>query len=288
VKPVTTDLRLVAPIDQTFETSVRGGEGATFSWQLDGRPAGRGQKFRLRSTDVKPGSHRLEVVATRGAERKVLHSWRIDIEPEPLRFAALEPKEKTLDQTVGSSVGFRAPLASDAPDGLSWVWEVNGKRAEDARGSSYRFAAADPGRYVVRVRAVAPGGLSIDNSWTVTVRRPALPTPEPPKIDANAELLRWIDAYCRAFERRDTDTLLALGHIASRTEADRLREALSTMRDLRLTCSNPAVRIAGDEATVSFDRTDRWIDPRGQPMERALPRITKTLRRANGRWVATP
>jgi hypothetical protein len=36
---------------------------------------------------------------------------------------------------------------------------------------------------------------------------------------------------------------------------------------------------------VSFDRTDRWTDPRGNPVERTLPRITKSLRRESAGWV---
>jgi hypothetical protein len=60
------------------------------------------------------------------------------------------------------------------------------------------------------------------------------------------------------------------------------------MADLKVSCSNPSVRVNGDQATVSFDRTDRWTDPRGTPMERALPRITKTLHKSNGRWIAVP
>jgi hypothetical protein len=60
------------------------------------------------------------------------------------------------------------------------------------------------------------------------------------------------------------------------------------MTDLKVSCSNPSVRVNGDQAVVSFDRTDRWTDPRGAPMERALPRITKNLHKDNGRWVAVP
>ena len=79
--------------------------------------------------------------------------------------------------------------------------------------------------------------------------------------------------------------MLALGHLTSQAEAARLRDALSSMNDLKVSCTNPSVRVSGDQAVVSFDRTDHWTDPRGTVMERALPRISKTLRRANGRWV---
>jgi hypothetical protein len=91
-----------------------------------------------------------------------------------------------------------------------------------------------------------------------------------------------------AFQKKDTDALIALGHLSGQSEAERLREALSSMTELQVSCSNPSVRVNGDQAVVSFDRTDRWVDPRGAPMERALPRITKNLHKNNGRWVAVP
>ncbi|MGH7857841.1 MAG: hypothetical protein ACREQY_10975, partial [Candidatus Binatia bacterium] len=288
VEPSSSALRLPFRGEQVFEARVEGADSTSVSWELDGKVVGRGERFRLNeATRPKPGRHRLELVATRGRERKVLRSWQVEVAPEALRFAALQPAERALEESVGGTVRFRAPIESDAPDELSWAWEVNGRRAEGARGPSYEFAARDPGRYDVKVRAVAPSGASIDNTWTLTVSRPAVPTPAV-RVNPEAELLGWIDAYCRAFEQRDTDTLLALGHLGSRSEAERLREALSVMRDLRLSCTNPSVRVDGDQATVSFDRTDRWMDPRGQTMERSLPRITKDLRRANDRWVATP
>jgi hypothetical protein len=107
------------------------------------------------------------------------------------------------------------------------------------------------------------------------------------KIDPRAEAQAWIDSYCVAFQRKDTDALIALGHLSSQGEAARLREALSSMGDLKVSCSNPSVRVSGDQAIVSFDRTDRWTDPRHGD-GRALPRITKTLHKSNGRWVAVP
>jgi hypothetical protein len=60
------------------------------------------------------------------------------------------------------------------------------------------------------------------------------------------------------------------------------------MNDLKVSCTNPSIRATGDDVVVSFDRTDRWTDPRGTTIERALPRITKHLHLANGRWVASP
>jgi hypothetical protein len=118
---------------------------------------------------------------------------------------------------------------------------------------------------------------------------PPPPAAEPPKTAAlEAEVRAWVQSYCAAFQRKDTDSLIALGHISSQDEAARLREALASMNNLKLSCTNASVRLNGNRAEVSFDRTDRWTDPRGTEMERSLPRITKTLTRTDGRWVARP
>src|SRR5262249_29689359 len=188
----------------------------------------------------------------------------------------------------GALVSFRAPVNLSEGQKLAFLWQVNGELARGADGPAYDFQPQSPGEYVVQVRATAPWGATIATTWTLSVRA-VVPTPRvEDKPDPRAGAQAWIQAYCTAFEKKDIQALLALGHLTSETEAARLRDALASMNDLRVSCTNPSIRAAGDEAVVSFDRTDRWTDPRGTTMERALPRITKRLHLANGRWVATP
>jgi ketosteroid isomerase-like protein len=56
------------------------------------------------------------------------------------------------------------------------------------------------------------------------------------------------------------------------------------VRDLRIAFDNIDVAVVGDEAVVSYTRTDEFTDARtGRPM-RASVRLTKVLRRETGGW----
>src|SRR5262249_24279910 len=149
-----------------------------------------------------------------------------DIEAPPLGFAGLEPSSQTVERSSGSRVSFHAPVKSVEGERLAFLWEVNGKPAEEADGPTYDFQPQGPGEYVVQVRATAPWGASIANKWTLSVRPPPVPTPnvreDTPRTDPRAEAQAWIEAYCVAFQKEDTDSLIALGHLSSQGEAARL------------------------------------------------------------------
>ena len=288
-QPASRTVKLHLGDEPRFDASLRNGDDDSLAWRLGGQTVGRGRSVVLRKdATATPGRKRLEVVAERDGSLVSLRGWDLDIQPPTLGFAGLEPSGRSIERSPGGRVSFRAPvnLADDAR--LAFLWQVNGEPARGADGPAYDFQPQAPGEYVVQVRATAPWGASVANSWTVLVRAP-VPTPELrqeiAKTDPRADAEAWIQAYCTAFEHKDTDALLALGHLTSQAEAARLRDALSSMNELKVSCTNPSVRVSGDQAVVSFDRTDHWTDPRGTVMERALPRISKTLRRDKGRWV---
>jgi hypothetical protein len=292
-RPASRVVKLSIGNEARFDASLKNGGDDLIEWRLGGETVGRGSTFVIhKELTAAPGKRRLEIFAGRDHPRTPLRAWDVDIEAPPLDFAALEPSSQTVERSSGSRVSFRAPVKAIEGEKLAFLWEVNGKPAEEAYGPTYDFQPQGPGEYVVQVRATAPWGASIANKWTLSVRPPPVPTPnmreDTPKADPRAEAQAWIEAYCGAFQKKDTDALIALGHLSSQDEAARLREALSSMGNLKVSCSNPSVRVNGDQAIVSFDRTDRWTDPRGTPMERALPRITKTLHKTNGRWIAVP
>jgi hypothetical protein len=292
-RPASRVVKLSIGNEARFDASLKNGSDDLIEWRLGGETVGRGSTFVIhQELTAAPGKKRLEIFAGRDHPRTPLRAWEVDIEAPPLGFAALEPSSQTVERSSGSRVSFRAPVKAMEGEKLAFLWEVNGKPAEEADGPTYDFQPQGPGEYVVQVRATAPWGASIANKWTLSVRPAPVPTPnvreDTTKTDPRAEAQAWIEAYCVAFQKKDTDTLIALGHLSSQDEAARLREALSSMGDLKVSCSNPSVRVNGDQAIVSFDRTDRWTDPRGTPMERALPRITKTLHKTNGRWIAVP
>ncbi len=288
-RPAGRIVKLRTGTEARFEASLRNGSDDLIEWHLGGETVGRGHSFVLRKElTATPGKKRLEIVAARDRQRTSLRTWEIEIEAPQLGFARLEPSSQTIERLSGSRVSFRAPVDTAEGEKLAFLWEVNGKPANGADGPTYDFQPQAPGEYTVQVRATAPWGASISNTWTLSVRPPPIPTPNVPKSDPRVEVQAWIEAYCVAFQTKDTDALIALGHLSGQSEAARLREALASMTDLKVSCSNASVRVNGDQAIVSFDRTDRWVDPRGAPMERALPRITKNLHKNNGRWVAVP
>lgn len=295
-KPAARALKIAAGSETRFEASLKDPDGASLEWRLGGEPVARGGSVTLgRERTATPGRSRLELVAERAAERVSLRTWDLEIEPPPLGFARLEPAARSVERPNGGPVSFHAPIKDSGAEKLSFVWQVNGQTAAGIDGPAYEFRPNGPGEYLVQVRATAPWGASIANTWKLSVKPPPPPTPavveelrRPLPSDPRGEAQAWIQQYCRAFETKDTDALIALGHLASQDQASRLSEALSAMNNLQVSCSNPSVQLSGDQAVVSFDRIDHWTDPRGTEMERALPRITKTLRRSTGRWVAVP
>ncbi|MGH7806382.1 MAG: hypothetical protein ACREQJ_18685, partial [Candidatus Binatia bacterium] len=286
-KPESRSLRIPLGGEQRFTAAVRGGDDSDLVWRVNDREAGRGASFVFsREASAEPGSRRVALAARSGGRTETLATWQVEVEAPQLAFAGTTPGFLRLEREVGSQVDFEAPVRPADVDGIRWEWSVNGERAAGASSSRYRLRTTNPGAYTVTVKASAPWGASIDKSWTLTVNKPK-PTPAPVVASrgAESELRDWISTYCGAFERKDTGKLLALGHLKTGAEAERLGEALSVMQNLTLSCTNASIRVDGNNATVSFDRTDRWTDPRGNPVERTLPRITKSLRREDSGWI---
>jgi hypothetical protein len=288
-EPESRALRIRLGGEQRFTANVTGGDESDLVWRVNEREAGRGGSFVLgRSESAAPGPRRVALVTRLGGRTETLASWQVEVQAPELAFAGSTPGTSRFERDVGAQVDFEAPVRPADVDGLRYEWTVNGERASGASGSRYRLRTNSPGSYTVTVKASAPWGASIDKSWSLTVNKPK-PTPAPVVASrpggAESELRDWISTYCGAFERKDTGKLLALGHLKTAAEAERLGEALSVMQNLKLSCTNPSIRVDGNSATVSFDRTDRWTDPRGNPVERTLPRITKALRREGSGWI---
>jgi hypothetical protein len=292
IRPRTQTVKVRAGSEPRFEASLKNGDDGSLEWRLDGERVGHGPRVVLgKERTESPGLKRLEVVALREGSPTSLRTWNLEIEAPPLGFASLEPANRSVERPPGARVSFRAPVNLEDGEKLAFLWQVNGQAVRGADGPAYDFQTQSPGEYRVQVSATAPWGASIANTWNLSVRA-LVPTPDLKKAvdrpDPRAGARAWMQAYCAAFEKKDVDALLTLGHLRSETEAERLRDALASMSDLKVSCTNPSIRTSGDDVVVSFDRTDRWTDPRGTTIERALPRITKHLHLANGRWVATP
>ena len=171
-----------------------------------GQMVGRGGSVLLRKeVTATPGRKRLEVVAERDGSLVSLRGWDLDIQAPPLGFAGLEPPARSLERSPGARVSFRAPVNVSEGEKLAFLWEVNGQPARGADGPTYDFQPQGPGEYVVQVRATAPWGASIANTWTLLVR-PPIPPPElrqeAARPDPRADAQAWIQMYCTAFEKK--------------------------------------------------------------------------------------
>jgi class 3 adenylate cyclase/ketosteroid isomerase-like protein/TolB-like protein len=145
------------------------------------------------------------------------------------------------------------------------------KRLLEAEGGVTDAPPSEP-------RSDLKGGL-----WWLTVAR-ALADDGPPAPTAIREVL---DKYRLAMEGRKIEALAALyTEFPPELQAAQQRY-FDNVRDLRVAIDNLDVAVVGDEAVVSYTRTDDFTDVRtGRPMHVAV-RVTKVLRQADGAWKLT-
>ncbi|MGH7893776.1 MAG: DUF4440 domain-containing protein, partial [Candidatus Binatia bacterium] len=104
---------------------------------------------------------------------------------------------------------------------------------------------------------------------------------------ADREIAAFLERYRRATEAGDVAALATMYATFTPAQRAALLGYYASVRDLRVTIDNVEVAVVGDEAVVSYSRTDDFVDvPTGHPMHVAL-RVTKTLARKDGAWVMT-
>jgi TolB-like protein len=99
------------------------------------------------------------------------------------------------------------------------------------------------------------------------------------------DIAAFLERYRQATEAGDVPGLATM--YATFTDAQRtaLTTYYASVRNLRVAIDNVVIAVVGDEAVVSYSRTDDFIDViTGRPMHSAL-RVTKTLLRKDGGWV---
>ena len=101
---------------------------------------------------------------------------------------------------------------------------------------------------------------------------------------ARTAVLEAIERYRRATEARDLQAVAALyAEFPPEQQAAQLRY-FDNVRDLKVSIDNPDIAVVGDEAVVSYTRTDDFVDARtGRPMHVTV-RLTKILHRSDGSW----
>jgi class 3 adenylate cyclase/TolB-like protein/ketosteroid isomerase-like protein len=101
---------------------------------------------------------------------------------------------------------------------------------------------------------------------------------------AEPEILAVIERYRRATEAKEIDTLAGVYSQFTPEQQAAQQRYFDNVRDLRVAIDRVDVAVVGDEAVVSYTRTDDFLDVRtGRPMHVAV-RLTKTLRREDGAW----
>jgi TolB-like protein/ketosteroid isomerase-like protein len=131
----------------------------------------------------------------------------------------------------------------------------------------------------------------------------ASPTPAPPEgpsswlvpraawagdVAGRDEITAFLERYRTAIEARDLETLARLYVEFPPEQRAALVHYFEETTDLRVKLEDVDVAIAGDEAIVSYTRKDDFVDaPTGRPMH-VSGRMTKLLRRSDGRWRLAP
>lgn len=140
---------------------------------------------------------------------------------------------------------------SNAP----YRWWLAGK-AQAQTGASFSFSEETSGAHEIRV-AAGTGQNSPDHHWDVIVSAPAV---------TQAEVEQWLAEVQHALERRDIPKLKQLGYIHTEPEASDLLEKLQARQNLRILLQNVRAELAADHAQLSFERVDRWDDPKSYSM----------------------
>jgi hypothetical protein len=224
----------------------------------------------------------------------------------PARLVRVTPARE-LAASVGELVVLEARVEPDA-SGVAYRWSVDGRRVPSRSEGRLEYASGVPGRHTVTL-VVDGGQRAIGRaSWVVAVRAPeravapaptavappaervavaptpevvAPPAPTPPasRTLAEADVRRWLDDYARAWSRKDVDALRRMGQVRTADEAAQLTRYFRSVDDLAVAVRVIALSVAGDRASVEFERTDTVTDPSGRRQQLKLPPIRKEIER---------
>lgn len=103
--------------------------------------------------------------------------------------------------------------------------------------------------------------------------------------DADQEAVRGLlEQYRRATESRQIEAVAALFRDLSSEQQAAQQRYFDNVRDLKVVFENIDVAVIGDEAVVSYTRTDDFVDAKtGRPMHASV-RLTKILQRNEEGW----
>jgi ketosteroid isomerase-like protein/TolB-like protein len=133
-------------------------------------------------------------------------------------------------------------------------------------------------------RKPTPGPRSALPQWFAFARVLAVPA-WADDATARSAILDAIERYRRAIEARDLPAVAAIYAEFPPEQQAAQQRYFDNVRDLKISVDKPDIAVVGDEAVVSYTRTDDFVDARtGRPMHVAV-RLTKILRQQpNGEW----
>jgi TolB-like protein/ketosteroid isomerase-like protein len=126
-----------------------------------------------------------------------------------------------------------------------------------------------------------PGGSDDGHSWFIDLLGPR----EAQADEAPREITAFLEQYRRATEARDVDALGAMYAAFSPAQRAAIERYFGGVRDLRIGIDHVEAAVVGDEAVVSYSRTDDFVDVQTGRPGHVSERLTKTLRRVDGRWL---
>jgi adenylate cyclase len=130
----------------------------------------------------------------------------------------------------------------------------------------------------------APGPQSALSGWQVLTGLWFPPAARADDSGAETAILATLERYRKATESRDTNALADLYTEFPPDQLSAQQRYFENVRDLKVVIDNAEIAVVGDEAVVSYTRTDDFVDARtGRPMHVAV-RLTKILVRTDDGW----
>jgi len=257
-----------------------------YVWFLDGREVGRKStwQFKVPTTSAAKTSHRVEAEVTDDGGLKAPRvAWDVEVTWAPPRIVAYSPQERRVVAEPGKSTQFSASArGADVGSALTYEWALDGEEAR--RTPEGRFeapASLSPGEHALQLTALDGRGMrSAPQRWTVEVGKPDVtpPPPSPPSIVEQLtedEVRDWLIRYKSAWESRKVEALQRIG-VVTAAQADAVRKALSGYENFHVTVTNERITLQGQQATVSFDRSDTDETGKAMPHPKQTWRLQKS------------
>ena len=102
--------------------------------------------------------------------------------------------------------------------------------------------------------------------------------------EASVAVAAFLEDYRQATEARDTARLAAMYEEFPSDQREGLVQYFQRVRDLRVTLEHVDIVVIGDEAVSSYTRNDDFVDVGTGRSQHVTARLTRKLRRVDGRW----